>query len=117
MQKEDKIVVEPIKKSNNNLIFAIIIIVILLIILFVLAYLGYSYYSKQVEPNQTQNNQANVNDTIPINNTNVNDTSKPANSCGNGKCDVKENYTSCPKDCKKPDSGGGGSGGGDCNPN
>ncbi|GEM_PF-6189607 len=102
--------IQPIKKSNSNLILAIIIIALILLVLFVIAYVAYYYFSKQVPPIEAQPNQTNVNDTTPINDS-TRDTLKPKTQfCGNGSCDKGENYTNCPKDCKKPGGGGGDSG-------
>jgi len=81
----------PTKKRFNW----IILIVLLLI---AIAYLGYNYFIKPIEPNQT-----NISDTTPVVPPDINDTLKPRTSvCGNGKCEAKENYTNCPKDCQRP---------------
>jgi len=118
MKKEAVGKIQPIKKSNNNLILAIIIIVLFLLVLFVLAYYAYDYF-KKLPPrgNETAPPGSYVNDTTPINGSNINDTLRPKNDvCGDGKCTGKENYTNCAKDCKKTGPGGGG-GGDTCTPN
>jgi len=108
--------IQPIKKSNNNFILAIIIIILLLLVVFVLVYLGYNYLAQPIEPNETEQNESYINDTIPINDSGINDTSRPP-VCGDGKCTGKESYTNCPADCKKPGGGGGGGGNPPCSPN
>src|SRR4030042_6556661 len=100
--------IQPIKKSKSNLVLAIIIIILLLLVLFVLAYLTYDYYRNKIPPTTNQANQTNVNNTTPVNGSDINDTSRPKNDvCGDGRCTGKENYTNCAKDCKKTGSGGG----------
>jgi len=118
MKKEAVGKIQPIKKSNSNLILTIIIIVLFLIVLFFLAYYAYEYFSKKTEPTETAPPGSYVNDTTPINGSNINDTSRPP-VCGDGKCTGKESYANCPADCKKPTGpGGGGGGGGEtCTPN
>ncbi|OGJ17082.1 hypothetical protein A3K73_01505 [Candidatus Pacearchaeota archaeon RBG_13_36_9] len=111
MKKEVACKIQPVKKSNNNLILIIAIGALLLIVLFVLAYFAHDYFMRPIEPNEIGPDQTNVNDTTPINGSNINDTSKAVNLCGNGRCDRGENYTNCPKDCKKPGTEGGSSGG------
>jgi len=123
MQKEAFGEIQLTKKQNNNLTWIIIIAVLLLLIMLVLAYLGYNYFSQKIEPNETEQNYSYVNDTTPINDSKINDTLGPITYvCGDGKCNGKEDYTSCPKDCRRPDDGGGGGGGGEnptpsCTPN
>jgi len=109
MKKEAVGKIQPIKKSNNNLILAIIIIILLLLVVFVLVYLGYNYLVQPIEPNETEQNDSYINDTIPVNDSGINDTSRPP-VCGDGKCTGKESYTNCPADCKKPTGPGGGGG-------
>ncbi|GEM_PF-5092019 len=122
-RKEEEITIEtaPAKKHYTKFIFIILVALLLLAIVIVLAYLGYEYLTSKIEPNETDvtmpPNQTNVNGTTPVNDTNINDTSK-SNLCGNGKCDSKENYTNCPKDCKKQTGPGpGGPSGPSCTPN
>src|SRR4030042_2845470 len=101
--------IQPIKKSKSNLVLAIIIIILLLLVLFVLAYLTYDYYRNKIPPTTNQANQTNVNNTTPVNGSDINDTSRPKNDvCGDGRCTGKENVTNCAKDCKTTGPGGGG---------
>ncbi len=120
-RKKETVVIEtsPAKKHYTKFIFIILIVVLLLAIIIVLAYLGYDYL-KNLPPaaNGTEQNEPYFNDTTPVNDSGIDDTSKPTNYCGNGTCDKGENYTNCPKDCKKPtEPGGPGGPDSSCTPN
>ncbi len=106
----------PTKKKGPWKILIIILIVLLVIAVIVaLAYISYNYFIQPIEPNVTIPNQTYVNDTTPVNDSRINDTSKPIVPCGDGKCNGTENYNNCPKDCKKPT--GPGPGPAPCTPN
>ena len=112
MEKEDfsnQLIVEPVKKTNKNLIITLVIIGVLLLLAFLLVYLLYSYFSNVeiveeenlteevivpvINITQEQNNQTNT--TQPI-------TTNPSTGGGSGG---------------SSSNGGGGGDNGGCTPN